>query len=173
MGAWEKQMKNEVGHLKNQLKRFKKSIVIGVPPAPWCRRTEASQEMRTKINKALKDLTRDLINSQYVIAEDYCPSYPEKDLDEVLWKDERHMTETMTAFKMLKVEEAMNIFQRDDFRIVGPHTSSKKKYGAVLPTYRIGCEQCTEIGHSESSCKNKKRQLSSGSPTDPSKKQRK
>ena len=90
----------------------------------------------------------------------------------MLWEDERHMTETMTAYTMTKVEEAMSIFQIDDFRIVGPHITSKRKYGAVLPTYYIGCEQCTEIGHSESSCKNKKRQLSTGSTTDSAKKQR-
>ena len=165
LGTWETQVKSEVAVLKKEIRRFKKSVVVGVPTAPWCERNEATVRMREIINKSLKEMSKDLLNSKYVVIENhtYAPGIDDTTVGELLWEDERHMTETMTAYTMSKIEEAI-AFAKEDFRVIGPKPTSQRKYGGVTATYRMGCERCTRTGHSQESCKDRKRPASSGSP---------
>ena len=38
MDEWQKQIQYEVNNLKNKLTNLKKSVIVGVPPAPWCKK---------------------------------------------------------------------------------------------------------------------------------------
>ena len=79
------------------------------------------------------------------------------------------MTETMTRYMLTKIEEAMDQY-KEDFRIMGKEITSKRKYGEIKATYRLGCERCTAIGHSEDTCKNNKRPASSSADSNAAKK---
>ena len=43
---WTKQMQTEVNNIKSKVGKFKNAIVVGVPPAPWCKKNEQTVSMR-------------------------------------------------------------------------------------------------------------------------------
>ena len=77
---WEQTTTSQIGKLKKELLKFKKSIIVGVPPAPVCQRTEKSKEMRTKVNNQLRNIARDNPQVSYIQIE-------QQDEDEVDWVD--------------------------------------------------------------------------------------
>ena len=147
---WEKQMKKEVKKLKPKLSKFKKSILVGVPPAPWCKKTEKTKVMRKKVNEELKQLTRDNLNISYIDIEQ------EDEDDEANWEDERHMTEKFTHYMLGKVTEKMFDIQGGSFFVKNIPWTSKVKYRGVNATYKLGCNDCTAMGHIEGSCNSAK-----------------
>ena len=76
-------------------------MVVGVPPAPWCKMNTRTKEMRTKINGAFKTLAWDNLNIRYVDIEQ------EDEDDEANWEDECHMTEKFTRFVLGRISEQM------------------------------------------------------------------
>ena len=146
MEAWKKQTQHEVSKLKNSLTKFKNAILVGVPPAPWCKKTATTQEMRKKINTAFKKIAHDNLNIKYIDIEQ------EDEDDDANWEDQRHMTEKFTSYVLGKVAEQVQDIKGEPFCIRNIKWTSERKYGQVNPTYKVGCETCTEIGHSGESC---------------------
>jgi hypothetical protein len=97
MTEWSKQTQYEVSNLKSKLSKFSNSIVVCVPPAPWCKKDSRTVEMRKKVNNALKTLARDNLNIKYLDIEQ------EDEDDEANWEDERHMTEKFTGYVLGKI----------------------------------------------------------------------
>jgi hypothetical protein len=143
---WKQQTLTEVNSLKNSLSKFKKAIVVGVPPAPWCKKTAKTIKMRTAINDALKNITRDNLHIQYVDIEQ------EDEDDESNWEDQRHMTEKFTTYVMGKISEKMENTTGQQFHIPNTPWTTERKYGKVKTTYKLGCSTCTKLGHSEEIC---------------------
>ena len=151
MTEWSKQMQGEVTKLKSNISKFKKAILVGVPPAPWCKKSETTRSMRTQINNALKKVTRDNLNIKYIDVEQ------EEEEDESNWEDERHMTEKFSSYVMGKIADKMQEIKGELFYIPTIAWTSKRKYQQVKTTYKLGCEVCTTMGHSQGSCENKKK----------------
>ena len=168
MKGWEIQMKKEVKKLKSKLVVFKKTVLVGVPPAPWCKKSEKTEEMRKKVNDELKKMTRDNLNIRFVEIEQ------EDEDDEANWEDERHMTERFTNYMLGKISEKMFDIQGGTFYIKNTPWTCKNKYSGINSTYKLGCNDCTAIGHVEGSCdigkKNNKRGPPSGGDTPQAKK---
>ena len=146
INQWNKQTQYEIKALKTSLKKFKKVIVVGVPPAPWCKKTDKTKDMRNKINKALKTLAHDNMNIKYIDIEQ------EDEDDEANWEDERHMTEKFTGYVLGKISEKMQEIRGESFFIKNMPWTSERKYNQVRSTYKLGCEICTQMGHSQDSC---------------------
>jgi hypothetical protein len=153
MNEWSKQTQYEVNALKTKLAGFEKAIVVAVPPAPWCKKDNRTLDMRKKINNALKTLTRDNLNIKYLDIEQ------EDEDDDANWEDERHMTEKFTGYVMGKITEKMQEISGEPFFVKNVPWTSERKYNKVRSTYKLGCERCTQIGHSEEKC--------TGLPSDP------
>jgi len=167
---WNTQMNHEVGSLKKNLGKFDKAILVGVPPAPWCKKTSKTKDMRTKINTALKNIARDNLNTKFIDIEQ------EDEDDEANWEDERHMTQKFTSFVLGKISDKMAEIRGEDFFVKNIPWTSERKYAQVLPTYTFGCEVCTKRGHSQETCEGldetkttKKRGRGSGSEESQSK----
>ena len=45
---WQNQMQLEVKALKSKLSKFKKSVVVGVPPAPSCKKSTKTKILKSK-----------------------------------------------------------------------------------------------------------------------------
>jgi hypothetical protein len=146
MEVWQKQTQFEVSELKKNLKKFKNAIIIGVPPAPWCKKTMRTQEMRKKINNAFKSIARDDLNIKYVDIEQ------EDEDDEANWEDDRHMTEKFTNYMLGKVSEKVEEISGEPFFIRNVKWTAERKYSQVRATYKLGCEVCTILGHSGEIC---------------------
>jgi hypothetical protein len=157
---WTNQTQAEVNSLKSKLNKFNNAIVVGVPPAPWCKKSEKTEDMRKKINSALRKIARDNMKIKYVDIEQ------EDEDDESNWEDERHMTEKFTAYVMGKVSEKMVEITNEQFHIKNTPMTSRRKHSQVRNTYKLGCGICTKTGHAEEKCPGfhtKKRTTCSGS----------
>ena len=55
---WERMVTSQIGKLKKELLKFKKSIIVGIPPAPVSQRTDKAKDMRTNINNQLRSIAR-------------------------------------------------------------------------------------------------------------------
>ena len=170
MKEWSKKVQGEVNSLKTNLTKFKSSIVVGVPPAPWCKKSEKTKEMRKTINEALKKISRENMNIRYLDIEQ------EEDDDEANWEDERHMTEKFTAYVLGRIAEKMQDIQKKPFYVPNIKWTTERKHSQVQTTYKLGCETCTAIGHSMETCSmqqegaGKKRGTCSGSEESTAKK---
>ena len=140
MEDWSQQTQNEVKSLKEKLSKFETAVIVGVPPAPWCKKNKRTGEMRKKINNAFKALAHDNMNIKYVDIEQ------EDEDDEGNWEDERHMTEKFTGYVLGKIAGKMQEITGDPFYIKNIPWTAERKYSKVRPTYRYGCEVCTQIG---------------------------
>ena len=146
MEIWQKQLQYEVSELNKKLKKFKKAIIVGVPPAPLCKTNEKTNEMRKRINKSFKNIAHDNLNIKYVEIEQ------EDEDDEGNWEDQRHMTEKFTNYMLGKVMEKVEEIRGESIIIRNVKWTSERKYGQVRPTYKLGCEDCTVQGHSRETC---------------------
>jgi len=146
MEDWNRQTQKEIKSLKGQLTKFDTAIMVGVPPAPWCKKTKTTSEMRANINNAFKALARENMNIKYLDIEQ------EDEDDEANWEDERHMTEKFTGYVLGKISEKMQEITGDPFYIKNVPWTSERKYNKVKPTYTVGCESCTQMGHSKDNC---------------------
>jgi hypothetical protein len=158
MSDWSKQTQYEVNALKSKLVEFEKAIVVGVPPAPWCKKNNRTMDMRKKVNNALKTLARDNLNIKYLDIEQ------EDEDDEANWEDERHMTEKFTAYVLGKITEKMLEISGEPFFVKNVPWTSDRKYNKVRSTYKLGCECCTQIGHSEDSCTGPPSEITTSNP---------
>ena len=66
MVKWNNQLNYEVGALKKGINKLKKTVLVGVPPAPCCMETDKTTEMRSIINNSLKKLANDNPNVSFV-----------------------------------------------------------------------------------------------------------
>ena len=144
MGEWEKQVKEQIGKLKTQLERFDKAIIVGVPPAPVCEQTEKAANQRVRINKLLSELGRSNLNISFVQIE-------QEDDRETNWEDYRHMKPKFLTYVLGKVSEKFQTATGESFHMNTEWTTDRK-YGQVNATYRLGCEDCTEMGHAKDTC---------------------
>ena len=146
MGDWQTQMEKEVTTLQSNLQKFNKSILVGVPPAPWCKATPKTAKMRGKINEALRKVTRENFNISFLDIEQ------EDDDDDANWEDSRHMTEKFTAYMLGKVANKMAALQVKPFVLKNTPWTVSRKHSGVRNTYFLGCEVCTVTGHDKDSC---------------------
>ena len=146
MEEWGNQMQKEVNCLKNNLGKFKKSIIVGVPPAPWCKSTAQTKLMRTQINDAFRKVTRDNLNISFLEIEQ------ETEDDDANWEDNRHMTEKFTAYMLGKVANRMSALKVDPFVAKNTPWTVERKHSGVRNTYFLGCEVCTVTGHDKDTC---------------------
>jgi len=156
---WERMLTSQIGKLRNEILKFKKSIIVGIPPAPVCQRTEKAKEMRTSANNQLRSIARDNAQVSFI-------QIDQQDEEEVDWDDFRHMSPKLVKYMLGKVSEKYMAITGKQFFINDTEWTAKRKYGSVNATYRPGCERCTEMGHAKETCgvKNpKKRQKVSGS----------
>ena len=130
MEDWSRQTQSEVRILKEKLSKFETTIMVGVPPAPWCKKTKRTEEMRKKINNAYKTLARENMNIKYLEIEQ------EDEDDEANWEDERHMTEKFTGYVLDKIAVKMQEVTGEPFFVKNVPWTSDRKYGKVKPTYR-------------------------------------
>jgi hypothetical protein len=161
---WNNQTQIEVNSLKANLSKFEKAIVVGVPPAPWCNKTDKTKKMRTAINTALKKMSRDNLRIQYIDIKQ------EDEDDESNWEDMRHMTEKFTTYVMGKISEKMESITNEQFHVPNTPWTTERKYSQVKSIYKLGCNICTKRGHSEETCpgiNNKKRTRNSSSDKQP------
>ena len=150
MDTWETQMKGEVSKLKTKTARFKKTVLVGVSPAPWCRKTDKTRLMREKVNHELQKLTTGHPDITYIDIE-------QDDDDCANWEDDRHMTEKFTKYMMGKVSEEMYSIHGGQFFVRNTPWTCKGKYSGVKGTYSIGCNTCTGMGP-ECTCKSSNKQ---------------
>ena len=113
---------------------------------PGVKKTTKTTKMRTAINDALKNITRDNLHIQYVDIEQ------EDEDDESNWEDQRHMTEKFTTYVMGKISEKMENTTGQQFHIPNTPWTTERKYGKVKTSYKLGCSTCTKLGHSEEIC---------------------
>ena len=159
INTWEKKMKDEVTKLENQVKNFKNVLLVGVPPAPWCRKTDKTKLMRKKVNKALQGMTS---NPKIKFLE---IEQSTDDDDDANWEDDRHMTERFTNFVMSKICVEMYELQEGPFFIKNVPWTCKGKYSGLNSTYRLGCDECTGMGHSSEKCSRKGKSNKRGPPS--------
>ena len=157
--AWKTHTTTEVSSLEKQITKFKKSIIVGVPPAPWCKKSRQTIAMRQHINDSLRKVAHENLNIKYIDIEQ------EDQDDDANWEDERHMTEKFQGYVLGKIAAKMQELNGKIFYVNNVPWTSKSKHGQVTTTYPLGCEVCTATGHSRYTCpRNKqgtKRNLSS------------
>ena len=146
---WEAQVKIEVSSLKTKLSKFKKALVVGVPPAPICNKTAKAQTMRAKVNNALKGITRDNLNIRFVEIEQEDEDY---EVGGSNWEDPMHMTEKFTNYMLGKVSEKMRDIQGGPLYVKNMPWTCPRIHSGVRNTYKFGCEVCTIIGHAKEAC---------------------
>ncbi len=145
METWERDMKEEVDKLKDKVSGFKNVVLVGVPPAPSCMKTDKTRAMRESINGELKVLAENP-KVRYVPIEQY-----DED-DEGNWEDEKHMTEKFTNYMLSKVTIEMYEVHGGEFFIKNVPWTCEGKYKGVNTTYKLGCGKCTGMGHAETHC---------------------
>ena len=72
------------------------------------------------------------------------------------------MTEKFTSYVLGKIGEKVKQVLGETFHVPNTPWTSTRKYAKVRSTYKLGCDTCTEMGHSECSS-SKKRDTCSGS----------
>ena len=112
-----------------------------------------------KVNKALQDLTS---NPKIKFLEIEQSSDEDDDAN---WEDDRHMTERFTNFVMSKICVEMYELQEGPFFIKNVPWTCKGKYSGVNSTYRLGCDECTGMGHSSEKCSCKGKSNKRGPPS--------
>ena len=55
--TWEKDMKEQVNKFKDKVNSFDNVVLVGVPPAPSCMKTDKTRTTGEKVNKELNSLT--------------------------------------------------------------------------------------------------------------------
>ena len=50
MQTWEKDVKEQVNKFKDKVNSFDNVVLVGVPPAPSCMKTDKTRTMREKVN---------------------------------------------------------------------------------------------------------------------------
>ena len=157
---WENQVRFEINQLTQQLKKFGgEKKIIAVPESELACTNDQSIKMRTTINELLRELACKLEKNEIIEIDDDLGD------DEEAWVDYRHYSEIMCG----KVLETVNLTYTGENKLLtrGKKATSSRKYHGVHPSYRVGCGQCTRIGHSEERCENqiaKKRANVSRSP---------
>ena len=101
--------------------------------------------MRKKINTSLKEITRESLNISYVEIE-------EEDETENNWDDFRHINPNFLTYVLGKIGDKFQTVTGEQLFIKNMDWTTKQKYGKVKATYKFGCENCTETGHSEEVC---------------------
>ena len=97
--------------------------------------TDKTTEMRSIINNSLKKLANDNPNVSFVNIEQ-----EEEEDRKVNWDDDRYMNKRF-------VTHVLRIFFLENI-----NWTSKRKYGRVKSTYKLGCEVCTKVGHAGETC---------------------
>ena len=159
INEWTKQVQGEINSMKSKLSKFKHSVIVGVPPAPWCKKTTQTETMRTTINDSFKKVANDTPNIRYIHIEE------EEGEEESNWEDVRHMTEKFTSHVLGKISDEVTKITGKTFFVPNINWTTNSKYQQVKSTYRLGCGICTKMGHSHENCPSisKKRQTCSGS----------
>ena len=70
----------------------------------------------------------------------------------VNWDDDRHMNERFVTHVLGKICDKMQTLTGNQFFLENINWTSKRKYGRVKSTYKLGCEVCTKVGHAGETC---------------------
>ena len=160
---WENQLNAEVTQLHQLLQTYNGNTkLIAVPESDISTKNDQTKKMRQTINTKLKDVSRMLTSGQFIEVND--------DLGdgEEAWSDFRHYSEVMCG----KVLESVDATYQDGEKLLlrNEKATTARKYARVNASYRLGCGQCTLLGHLEASCTKltgTKRQNVSGSTSPP------
>ena len=100
--------------------------------------------MRDLINEELKGVVNILDNAEYIKVE------AEIGDDEEAWSDYRHYSQVMCS----KLVETIDATFPDTSKLIrrGKTFTTARKYSRVKPSYRLGCGNCTVMGHLEDAC---------------------
>jgi len=152
MKIWETQVKKEVTSLRTKLTKFKKAVVVGVPPAPICNKSEKTKTMRTKVNEALKGMTAGSNNKIRFVGIEHEDNDTDTEVGGSNWEDPLHMTEKFTHHMLGKVAEKMLDIQGGPLYVANTSWTCARIHSGVKNTYKFGCELCTIIGHAKEAC---------------------
>ena len=72
------------------------------------------------------------------------------------------MTDKFTAYILGRIGEKVEQVRGESFHVPNTPWTSKRKYFQVNSTYKLGCDNCTVMGHSDCN-PSKKRDKCSGS----------
>ena len=154
--SWINQTQQEVNKLKTNMAKFNKSVIVGVPPAPWTEVDNNTKKMRDTINKQLAKVAGE-------IKATFVPLDQQEDEEEENWEDSRHMSDKYTAVVVGKVADAVEKMTGENLLVRNTPLTVQRKHSKVRNTCRLGCVVCTQIGHG--SCAKTKRKTCSGSET--------
>ena len=93
----------------------------------------------------LGDINQENLNVSFIQIE-------QEDEKEANWEDYRHMNSKFLTYILGQVAEKHQTLTGEQFFLHTTEWTTERKYSQVKSTYRLGCESCTEMGHSKEKC---------------------